>query len=234
MRSGALTRREALRLASGALLGAAFAQRANAQAVGATPPQCVVRPEQTEGPFFLDERLNRSDIRSDPATRAAKPGVPLRVTFRVMRVADRCTPLPGALVDLWQCDATGAYSGVRAPAGSTLGQKFLRGQQLTDQNGVATFTTIYPGWYPGRAVHLHFKVRSDTPARGREFTSQLYFDDALSDRIFAQPPYAARGQRDRRNEQEGIYARGGRQLLLSVKEDGQGYAGTFELGLNLA
>lgn len=228
-----LTRREALRLGSAALLGAAFAQRSNAQ-IGTVLPQCIVRPEQTEGPFFFDERLNRSDIRTDPATGVAKPGVPLRVTFRVTRVKDRCTPLAGALVDLWQCDAAGAYAGVRDPAGSTVGQKFLRGYQVTDQNGVAAFTTIYPGWYPGRAVHLHFKVRTDASARGREFTSQIYFDDALTDRILAQPPYAARGQRDRRNDQDGIYARGGRQLMLAVKEDGAGYGGTFELGLNIA
>lgn len=234
MSNGGLTRREALKRASGALLGAAFAQRVGAQPAGAVPPQCIVRPEQTEGPFFFDERLNRSDIRSDPATGAAKPGVPLRVTFRVMRAADRCTPLAGALVDLWQCDAAGAYSGVRDPAGSTVGQKFLRGYQVTDQNGVAAFTTIYPGWYRGRAVHLHFKVRTDASAQGREFTSQIYFDDALTDRILAQPPYAARGQRDRRNDQDGIYRRGGSQLMLAVKEDRQGYAGTFDIGLNLA
>jgi protocatechuate 3,4-dioxygenase beta subunit len=137
-----LTRREALAL-TGASILTALAPRAWAQA--ASVPQCIARPEQTEGPFFVDDRLNRSDIRTDPATGVAKPGAPLRVTFRVMRIGERCAPIPGAVVDLWQCDAAGAYSGVRDFSGSTVGQKFLRGYQVTDANGAASFTTIYPG-----------------------------------------------------------------------------------------
>ena len=226
-----LTRREIIAL-GGATLLSAFVPRSRAQPA---LPQCVVRPQQTEGPFFVDERLNRSDIRSDPSTGVLKPGVPLRVTFRVMRNDERCTPIAGALVDLWQCDAAGAYSGVRDSAGSTVGQKFLRGFQLTDGNGAAAFTTIYPGWYPGRAVHVHFKIRTGAArSRAHEYTSQLYFDDALTDRVLAREPYAARGARDRRNEQDGLYARGGRSLVLAVKEDARGYAGTFDIGLQSA
>ena len=137
-----LTRREALTVigVSGAVM---LSGRASAQ--GATPA-CVVRPQQTEGPYFVDEKLTRSDIRSDPASGAMKPGAPLQLTFNVSRVGAGCTPLTGAIVDLWHCDALGAYSDVKDPGGSTVGQKFLRGSQVTDARGAAHFTTIYPGW----------------------------------------------------------------------------------------
>ena len=228
-----LSRRAALALIGlgGAVLFGAFARRSKAQSTGL--PACVVRPEQTEGPFFVDEHLNRSDIRSDPATGAVKAGVPLRVTFKVSRVSgNRCAPLAGAQVDVWQCDAAGAYSDVRDSGGSTVGQKFLRGYQTTDANGAVTFTTIYPGWYSGRTVHIHFKIRTEPQAkRGGEFTSQIYFDDALTDRIFTQAPYASRGRRDSRNDDDGLFRSGGRRLMIALQPDGQGYAGTFEVGL---
>ena len=197
---------------------------------------CIARPEQTEGPFFVDERLNRSDIRSDPVSGEIKQGVPLRVTFRVARLnAGSCTALAGVRADLWHCDAAGAYSDVRDARGSTVGQKFLRGYQLTDPSGVVSFTTIYPGWYRGRAVHLHFKLRSPAAhARIHEFTSQIYFDDALTDRVFAHAPYAARGRRDVRNSADGLFARGGRRLLLPLTEDANGYAGVFDIALEIA
>jgi len=225
-----LTRREALTVigVSGAVM---LSGRASAQ--GATPA-CVVRPQQTEGPYFVDEKLTRSDIRSDPASGAMKPGAPLQLTFNVSRVGAGCTPLTGAIVDLWHCDALGAYSDVKDPGGSTVGQKFLRGSQVTDARGAAHFTTIYPGWYQGRAVHVHFKIRTPpSSGPGHEFTSQLYFDDALTDRVHALAPYAKRGRRTVRNDGDGIFRDGGRQLVLAVSENGPGYAGTFDLGLQI-
>jgi protocatechuate 3,4-dioxygenase beta subunit len=229
-----LSRREALALlAAGAALFATRSRNSHAQRSGAAP-QCVARPQQTEGPFFVDEKLNRSDIRTDPATGTIKTGAPLHITFRVSRLADRCTPLPGAIVDLWHCDAAGLYSDVRDRDVSTIGQKFLRGYQRTDASGQAVFTTIYPGWYRGRTVHLHFKVRVDGAAsRAREFTSQIYFDDALTDRVLSLHPYSARGSRDRRNHQDGLFREGGKQLLMSVNEEANAYRGTFDIGLRL-
>jgi protocatechuate 3,4-dioxygenase beta subunit len=199
-------------------------------------PACVVRPEQTEGPFFVDERLNRSDIRSDPSDRSVKPGVPLRLAFNVMRVeGTSCTPLAGALVDVWHCDAAGQYSDVVDRTADTRGKQFLRGYQVTDARGAAEFRTIYPGWYQGRTVHIHFKIRTAAgSARAYEFTSQLYFDDAVTDQVHAQAPYASKGRRTVRNAQDGIFRAGGAQLLLPLARDGAGYAGTFNIGLQLA
>jgi protocatechuate 3,4-dioxygenase beta subunit len=188
-----------------------------------------VRPALTEGPFFVDTQLNRSDIRSDPVTGVVKPGVPLVLRFVVSRVSSSgCTLLPGAMVDIWQCDAQGIYSGVQDRFADTRGQKWLRGHQVTNAQGVAEFTTIYPGWYPGRTVHIHFKIRY----RNRDFTSQLFFDDALSDRILANPPYVKSGTRTR-NANDSIYRNGGSQLLLNLTPSGAGYAATFGIGLNL-
>jgi len=141
-------------------------------------------------------------------------------------------PLAGVYVDVWHCDALGVYSDVQDPGFNTVGKKFLRGYQITDAAGAASFTTIYPGWYPGRTVHVHFKIRSaPTAAPGFEFTSQLYFDDALTDQVHAQQPYAAKGQRTLRNSGDGIYAQGGSRLLLPVAQDAGAYAGTFDISL---
>lgn len=234
-RGSVLSRREAVALlgvAGYAVLSGYRPVSTRGQAPTSAP--CVVRPEQTEGPYFVDELLHRADLRTDPTDGTTRPGVPLDLTIVVSRlVAERCEPLPGVQVDVWQCDHLGVYSDVQDPSFNTVGKKFLRGYQLTDDQGRARFTTIYPGWYPGRTVHIHFKVRS--PARQRpgfEFTSQLYFDDALTDRVFATAPYAERGPRTRRNAADGIYRRGGSQLLLDVQPQGEGYVGGFHVALN--
>jgi protocatechuate 3,4-dioxygenase beta subunit len=141
------------------------------------------------------------------------------------------------LVDVWQCDATGVYSDVVDTNGlfNTTGKKFLRGYLLTDENGVATFTTIYPGWYTGRTVHIHFKVRTAPDSgQGFAFTSQLYFDDALTDQVYAKAPYSAKGTRTTRNSGDGIFNQGGTQLLLDATPDGSGgYVAQFNLGLQV-
>jgi len=196
---------------------------------------CVARPALTEGPFFVDELLNRSDIRSDPSNNTVKPGVPLKLKFNVYRVgSSACTPLAGALVDLWHCDALGGYSDVSGQGNpNNIGQKFLRGYQVTDSNGSVEFTTIYPGYYTGRTVHLHYKVRLFSGStRTYEFTSQLIFDDTLTDQVFTQAPYNTKPARGTRNSNDGIAQSGGNSILLNVASDGQGgYTSTYDIGL---
>jgi protocatechuate 3,4-dioxygenase beta subunit len=246
-----LTRREAVRLfaVGGAtfLVGCRGSGEDEASRVatsGGALPACIAKPELTVGPYFVDKQLDRSDIRIEPTTNTPRPGAPLALTFNVQQIANAsCTPLAGAMVDVWHCDAAGVYSGVNDSmlGANTSGQKFLRGYQVTDAKGQARFTTIYPGWYRGRAVHIHFKIRTPASAslanqtdKTYEFTSQLFFDEPLTDRVHAQQPYAAKGQRDLRNENDGIYREGGSVLVLAVTQASSGYAANFDVGLDLS
>jgi protocatechuate 3,4-dioxygenase beta subunit len=197
-------------------------------------PACIVRPALTEGPYFVDEKLNRADIRSDPSDGSVRPGVPLVLTFNVASMASNaCAGLAGAVVDVWHCDAQGVYSDARDQGFNTIGKKFLRGSLVTDATGKAQFTTIYPGWYQGRAVHIHFKIRT-LAANGKtnEFTSQLFFDEPMNDSIFANAPYVKSGRRTQ-NSQDGIYRDGGAQRLLQPVKNGDGLGATFDIGLQL-
>jgi protocatechuate 3,4-dioxygenase beta subunit len=238
LRRSLFSRREAL-----VLLGAASAcwlitgSRSQAQATSDTSqPLCLVRPEQTEGPYFVDERLNRTDIRSDPSNGKITLGTQLALTFNISGVhAGKCHPVPNAQVDIWHCDAMGVYSDVRDPGFSTIGQKFLRGYQLTDAQGTARFLTIYPGWYPIRTVHIHFKIRTAPSARRSfEFTSQLYLPDELTDHVHTALPYSSKGRRRVRNQQDFIFRDGGTQLMLEPSETSGGYAATFPIGLEFS
>ena len=231
-----LNRRDAL-----ALLGAAGAVAAGGIAtaptiVADTPClSCVLKPELTEGPYFVDELLNRSDIRVDPVTGLASPGVPLTLTISVNRVDDGCcTPLSGAYIDIWHCDSTGLYSD--EAANSTVGKKYLRGYQVADTAGKVKFTTVYPGWYNGRTVHIHVKIRQfdEKKAVTYEFNSQMFFDDALTDTVFTQAPYAARPNRDTRNAADGIYGGNTSLLLNAAKNASGGYDATFDIGVKVA
>jgi len=218
------TRREAIALLGTSAL--ALMARGVAAADGVAPGNvCIARPEQTEGPFFVDPVPDRSDLRTDPVTGAVMKGTPLRLEFVVASVANgACAPLPDAKVDVWHCDTEGRYSGGQAHA-------FLRGVQATGGDGVASFLTIYPGAYGGRAVHIHFKIR--TAARGGRtsaFTSQIYFDDALTDRIYAAGPYAA-GRQRMRNRDDYLYRHGGPQLTVTPALSGDLWVARFAVGL---
>ncbi len=212
-----------------ASLGAevATAEAANTQVA---TPNCVVRPEVTEGPYYVDVDFLRSDIRTDDASGEAQAGTPLSLTFAVSEVSDSgCVPFEGVTVEVWHCNAEGAYSGVSDPGFDTTGQTWLRGAQVTDSNGVATFTTIYPGWYSGGAVHIHFKV---SPAEDQVFTSQLFFDDTLSQQVFSQGAYTVKASTpDTLNSTDNIYQD---LLLLTTEQSGDGYAATFPIGIDVS
>lgn len=197
---------------------------ATAQAQAAS---CVLTPDRTEGPYFVDEKLNRSDIRVDPSDGAAQPGTPLTLTLVVVDAANDCAPVAGAQVDIWHANAVGRYSNVASEG--TTGKRYLRGFQATDAAGRVTFTTIYPGWYPGRAIHIHFKVRAPN---GTSFTSQMFFDPAVSSAVMAQGAYASRGQPNTPNAGDGIYGADGARLVVPLAASGGGYAGTFVVGVS--
>ncbi len=180
---------------------------------GPTGSPCVLFPAQTLGPCYA-ESATREDI-SDGAT-----GLPVRLSFLVVR-GDGCTPVPDASVDIWHSGFDGIYSAFATGSvcnPSTLdvrAQTFCRGVQVANAQGRVDFSTIFPGWYRGRTIHLHFTVRVDGQI---SITSQLYFDDALSDEILAQGEYAARGPRDTTNARDSTFRSGGAQPAQIVMD----------------
>ena len=207
-----------------------------ASSIAQAPLSCVVRPELAIGPYFVDDQLNRSDIRFEPADGSVTRGAPLTLVIGVFDVSSSgCDPLEGAQVDVWHCDAQGVYSGIQDWPFDTTGLIFLRGYQLTDAAGRVQFKTIYPGWYSGRTVHIHFMIRAaDVNGRRYEFVSQLFFNDALTDRVHTQKPYKRKGPRNTRNADDNIYSNGGNQLLLSVTGNStSGYIARINIGLDL-
>ena len=181
---------------------------------------CTLYPAQTEGPFYLDLDLVRTDITE------GKPGTPLTVVIEVLRASD-CAALKDVAVDIWQCDAAGVYAGFPGQLGNldTTGQRFLRGSQLTDADGKATFQTIYPGWYPGRTTHIHFKVH---PTSTTEATSQLYFPEEINTAVYQTGVYAPRGQKDTTNAADGVNRTAVAPLAV-VTESGGRYTATIRV-----
>jgi protocatechuate 3,4-dioxygenase beta subunit len=190
-------------------------------AAGAEAGTCALYPQQTEGPFYLDLDLLRSDITE------GKPGAPLELELVVIR-ANGCAPLPNAVVDVWQCDVEGVYAGFPGQLGGldTTGQKFLRGTQITGADGRVVFNTVYPGWYPGRTTHIHFKVHLSATS---QMTSQMYFPEDATSAVYRTAPYAARGQKDTSNTADAIAQSGGMPPVLSVTQTSTGFRGRLVL-----
>jgi protocatechuate 3,4-dioxygenase beta subunit len=177
---------------------------------------CVLAPEQTEGPYYVEHAAIRRNVTE------GKQGVGLTLRLAVVNVAT-CRPIKGAAVEIWHCDAGGTYSGVQGDTGM-----FLRGVQRTDAKGVAVFKTIYPGWYPGRTVHIHTMVHLGGNV---VHTGQLYFPEAVTDVVYARTPYSRRSNRTTRNAADSIYRNGGKRSTLSLVRNGSGYVGSITMGV---
>ncbi len=226
-----LTRRQSLlRLAGAAAVvgGAGGAWRlatadasSGSEAVSKGLVQCVLTPELTEGPYYVSGEKLRRDITE------GKAGTPLLLNLKVIN-ASTCKVVKNATVEIWHCDAGGVYSGDVA---GNAGTNFLRGGQKTNANGIAQIKTIYPGFYNGRAVHIHVKVH----VKGNVVhTGQLFFSAAITQAVYARSPYSSHGATpDTANAQDSIYRNGGRKGLLSLRKSGSGYVGTISMGVHV-
>ncbi len=181
---------------------------------------CVLSPEMTEGPYYVEGDKVRRNITE------GKPGVPLTLRLGVVDVST-CKPIKGAAVDIWHCDAGGVYSATSMQ--NTQELTFLRGIQRTDKNGIALFKTIYPGWYQGRTVHIHLKVYL---GGNTVHTGQLFFSDTLTDAVYRRSPYNLRPNRDPRNASDSIFRNGGRRSMLKLAKSGSGYVGRITMGVS--
>ena len=222
-RDDGLRRRDALTLLGGAGLSGLLAGCASSEEATGDAASCVLTPEVTEGPYWIDTELTRRDIR------AGRPGLPLVIVFTVQN-ARTCRPIKGADVEIWHCDARGEYSGFEGGASS--GTRYLRGHQKANARGRAKFLTVFPGWYPGRTPHIHLKVHAGGDV---VHTGQVFFDDDVATAVYRRAPYRSRGQPDVTNDRDGIYAEAGSskaQLKLRRREEGKrGYRGTITLGV---
>ena len=178
---------------------------------------CVLAPEQTEGPYYVDDAAVRRNVTE------GRPGVPLTLRLTVVN-ASSCKPIRGAAVEIWHCDAGGVYSATGAEADA----RFLRGIQRTDAKGVATFKTLYPGWYQGRTVHIHTMVHVGGNV---VHTGQLYFSDAITDVVYRRSPYNQRSSRTTRNAADSIYRNGGKRSTMKLVRNGTAYIGSITMGV---
>jgi protocatechuate 3,4-dioxygenase beta subunit len=233
--------------------------------LGSTPALAAsacatLTPELTEGPYWVNTMLRRSDVRANTpnagvAPSLAQAGVPLRLTINVLDASRDCRPLDGVAVDIWHANAHGLYSdeasqqtGGGTTASDTSGENFLRGYQITGTDpgvnhspvpGQVSFRTIWPGWYSGRAIHIHVRVRklSSTGATIAGYTTQIFFSDADNDRVFAgAAPYNERTPKDdpTTDENDSVLASTDRATNIVAVRGGiaRGFAATFNIALD--
>jgi protocatechuate 3,4-dioxygenase beta subunit len=232
-----LSRGALIKAAGGAGLAVAFGVRA-LDALGAdaeTTATCVLTPEATEGPYWIDETLTRRDIRE------GKPGLPLVLQLTIAN-AKTCKPIRGADVEIWHCDAAGNYSGFDSGSsgggpggggGPSSDTRYLRGHQRSNAAGGATFLTVFPGWYPGRTPHIHMKahIGNDRVVH----TGQLFFNEAVTAAVYKKAPYSSHGPYDTSHARDMIYAQAGGAravVRLSRRPRGlRGYIGRIVIGI---
>jgi protocatechuate 3,4-dioxygenase beta subunit len=199
-----------------------------------TTASCVLTPELTVGPYFVDEKLDRSDLTANTTDANVLNATPLALTMTIMQYASSgCSALVGTQVDVWHADAAGVYSDESGE--NTTGQTFLRGYQITDSSGVVTFKTIVPGWYSGRTIHIHVMIRtlSSSGSVLTEFTTQLFFDQTLINALTTSvSPYSSRGLPDTTNAEDSFYS-SSTQLTLANAATGGGYSASITLGVQI-
>jgi protocatechuate 3,4-dioxygenase beta subunit len=191
----------------------------DARETDAASVSCILTPEQTEGPYYIAGEKFRRNITD------GHPGAPMLLRTFVVD-ATTCRPLRNAAVDVWHADAAGVYSGFGSGASS---RTFMRGIQRTNAKGLAQFHTVYPGWYQGRAVHIHVKVHVGGNV---VHTGQLYFPDSLTDAVYRRSPYSSRPNRTTRNADDMVFRTGGSRSMLKVKRSSSGlYVATITMGI---
>jgi protocatechuate 3,4-dioxygenase beta subunit len=225
-----VTRREAITATAGIgvagfILGMNGTADAKEHAAQSGAKVCILTPEATEGPFYFDPKLVRSDITE------GKHGAPLLLILQIVEAKD-CAPLQEVRVDVWHADALGLYSGyARQETGSAKGRTFLRGTQFTGAQGEVRFNTIYPGWYPGRTPHIHFKA---FVGDRNVITGQLYFPDPITEHVYAAtPPYRERkAERDTFNSDDFIFLKqGGADTVVDLKQEGGSSLASMVIGI---
>jgi protocatechuate 3,4-dioxygenase beta subunit len=223
-----IPRRQAIALIGSA--GAAFAlgctdgtptspDTGGSAAGGTTDAACAVTPSETAGPYPSLTDLFRSDIRED------RDGSPLTLAINVVNANDGCSPVANVNVEIWHCDAAGNYS----QYGNSRTETFLRGIQTTDANGQVTFTTVFPGWYQGRATHIHVEVvRNGSSVK----VSQIAFPESVNAAVYRTGVYASRGSNPTSNGGDGIFADSLASELAQVTGDAAtGLSATFRMGI---
>ena len=229
-----LPRRELL-----AVLGAGFGAAISACASSPTTPSptpggtgssCAITPTETEGPYPDKTGMlnNAAFFRRDITE--GRPGLPLTLTLTIVNVNNNCSPVTGASVEIWQCDASGNYSEYSQPGYDGTGKTFLRGLQTTDANGQVTFTTIYPGWYAGRATHIHVDV-----FRGSSLvkTTQIAFPEDVTGAVYATGVYASKGQSPTTNSRDNVFSDGTENEMATLSGNTtSGYTATLTIGIS--
>jgi protocatechuate 3,4-dioxygenase beta subunit len=208
-------------------------------ATGSSSGSCIVSPEEVEGPYpyvggELTNPLQRTDITG------GQTGIPLTLQMSIVNANNSCAAVAGARVDIWHCNKDGYYSGYGAQTGGALGTKsytgetWLRGYQVADSNGSLQFTTIYPGWYEGRATHIHLEVYVNNVLKK---TTQITFSETISDAVHVTTLYAAHGINTTRNANDSILGNSATDLanetVALTGNTTNGYSGSYTLGLSL-